>query len=258
MDIEQRSASPVLPLQTRALYIPLALALCVLPFGWVGLAAPLIWLALNGIERSSGWSRGLLFVVAAIAMLAAALGLLPAVPRIELLPPYADNAGNMIVSSFNPGKATIAVAVIAFMFGRNQWPARRDLPLLIFAAVLPVALALPLTGLSAKFSVTILLALVINLVVVCVSEEAFFRWILQRGSEQLLGRWRWLAVPLVVAIFTLLHTGWAASPQVVTLVALAGFGYAQLWYLREKFWVCVLAHWGVNSLHMLLLPYPLQ
>ncbi|WP_237059892.1 CPBP family intramembrane glutamic endopeptidase [Microbulbifer sediminum] len=257
MEIERQGLAPLLPPRVRAFFIPAALTLCILPFGWVGVAAPLAWLALNGIERSTGWSRALLFVAAAAIMLLAALGTIPSAPRIELLPPYSDSAGNSIGNAFNPGKAAIAVAVMVFMAGRKQRPLRQDLPLLLLLVLLPIVVAIPFSGFSPKLSATILLAMLVNLAVVCISEEAFFRWVLQRGAEELLGQWRWLAVPPVVAIFTLLHTGWAASPPVLALVALAGFAYATLWYLRRKFWLCVLAHWGVNSLHMLLLTYPL-
>lgn len=233
------------------------LLLCAIPFGPTGAAAPLIWLSLCAIEAHSGWKRALGYLISALLMLVVALGILPGGARIELLPPYSDAAGNTIYASFNPGKVVIAIAVVAFMVRQRCWLKRADLPYILAAMALPFLCGLAAIGLSPKFGVAIVVAALVNLLVVCISEEGFFRWVLQRGAEERLGRWRWIAVLLVTAIFTLLHTGWAASPSALTLVAVAGFCYSMLWYLRGNFWACVLAHWGVNALHLFLLPYPL-
>lgn len=233
------------------------LLLCAIPFGWLGIMAPVIWLSLCAIENTSGWKRVLVYVAAALAMLIAAMGVLPGAERIELIPPFTDADGNNIQAAFNPGKAVIAIALLAFLARPRYWPRRGDLPYIAVAILLPLACAAVYAGFSPKFSATIVLAALINLLVVCISEEGFFRWVLQRGLEEALGRWRWLAVLTVTAIFTYLHTGWAASPAALTLVGLAGLCYALLWHLRGNFWAGVLAHWGVNLLHLFFLPYPL-
>jgi len=233
------------------------LLLCAIPFGPVGAAAPLIWLSLCAIETHRGWKRATGYLVAALLMLVTALGILPGGERIELLSPYSDAAGNTIYASVNPGKAVIAIAMVAFMVRQRCWLKRSDLPYIGATVALPFLVGLAAIGLSPKFGVAIAVAAIVNLLVVCISEEGFFRWILQRGTEELLGRQRWIAVFLVTVVFTLLHTGWAVSPLALTLVAVAGFCYSLLWYLRRNFWACVLAHWGANVLHLFLLPYPL-
>lgn len=236
---------------------PCILLLCAIPFGWVGLAAPLIWLALYAIEVNGGWKRALAFLSAGLTMLITGLGIIPGSERIELATPYADASGNLIYASFNAGKAVIAIALVAFMLRLRQSIRKTDALYTLAAITIPSLCGLLLLGPSPKFATTIAVAALINLLVVCISEEGFFRWILQRGTEQGLGRHRWLAIPLVTAIFTFLHTGWAVSAMALLLVAVAGFCYALLWHLRQNFWVCVLAHWGVNALHLFLLPYPL-
>ncbi|SEA19019.1 CPBP family intramembrane glutamic endopeptidase [Microbulbifer marinus] len=251
---------PYRALQTRKAGLwaaPLLLTLCAIPFGWTGLAAPLIWLSLYTIETTRGWKRGLSYLAAGLLMLVTALGLLPGAARIELLPPYTDGAGNSIYANFNVGKAVIAIALVAFMLRLRQSLKAVDMPYIAAAVMIPLVCAAAVLGTSAKFAMAIVVAAAINLLVVCVSEEGFFRWILQRGVENGLGRWRWLAVPLVTAVFTFLHTGWAASATALALVTVAGFCYSLLWCLRQNFWGCVLAHWGVNLLHMFLLPYPI-
>ena len=234
-----------------------ALLLCTIPFGWVGVMAPLICLMLYAIENSSGWQRRLAFLAAAMLMLTAALGIVPGSERIALLAPYTDDSGNNIQVAFNPGKAVIAIALLALLARPKYWPARGDIRLIAATVLLPLICAALVAGISVKFAPVIISAALVNFAVVCISEEGFFRWILQRGIEEGFGRWRWMAVPLVVVIFTTLHTGWAATPAVLALVAIAGTGYAMLWHLRGNFWACVLAHWGVNTLHLFLLPYPL-
>lgn len=255
---EHRVGEPDLKYLGNSYLLPAAiLSLCAIPFGLTGAAAPVIWLSLCAIESQGGWTRVVAYAVAALLMLVTALGILPGSERIELLPPYSDAAGNSIYAAFNPGKAVIAIAVVAFMVRKRCWLKRGDLPYIAAAIALPFLCGLAAVGVSPKFGATIVVAAIINLLVVCISEEGFFRWILQRGTEELLGRWRWMALLLVTAIFTLLHTGWAASPIALGLVTIAGFCYSLLWYLRRNFWACVLAHWGVNVLHLFLLPYPL-
>ncbi|MFC6633926.1 CPBP family intramembrane glutamic endopeptidase [Microbulbifer taiwanensis] len=255
---EHRLVAPGLQyLGQRYLLPALLLSLCIIPFGLTGAAAPAIWLALCTIETQGGWKRAAAFLVSGLLMLVTALGILPGSERVELLPPYSDASGNTIYASFNAGKAVIAIAVVAFMLRQRGWLHHGDLLYISAAIALPFLLGLMATGLSPKFGAAIVVAATVNLLVVCISEEGFFRWILQRGSEELLGSQRWLAVLLVTAIFTLLHTGWAASPLALVLVTAAGACYSLLWYLRRNFWACVLAHWGVNVLHLFLLPYPL-
>lgn len=238
--------------------IAAGLSLCAVPFGWLGLFAPLIWLALVAIERGRGWFRLVAYMAAGLLMLVAALGIIPGGERVTLLPDYSDAAGNMIAIGFNPGKAVIAIALLPLLLQPRCWPRRSDVPYISAAITLPIVCGLLYAGPSVKISGAIALAILFNLLVVCVSEEGFFRCVLQRGTEKALGRHRWIALILVTTIFTFLHTGWAASPVVLGLVALAGFGYAMLWYLRQNLWVCIVAHWGVNALHLLLLPYPLN
>ncbi|WP_295802723.1 CPBP family intramembrane glutamic endopeptidase [uncultured Microbulbifer sp.] len=249
------------PFEGKHLWLPPAL-LCLLaiPFGWVGVFAPAIWLALAAIENARGWKKAAAFFIAAALMLTVNSGLVPGNEHITLLPPYSDAAGNLIYVSFRPAKAAIAITLVAFMLVRPQPLKRADLPVMAIAIAVPISAGLFLLGPSPKLDATIAVAALVNLLVVCIAEEGFFRWVLQRGLTQglqKLGRqWKWLATLLVALLFTTLHTGWAASPVLLGLVGVAGLGYALVWQLRESFWACVLTHWGVNLLHMTLLQYP--
>ncbi|AWF79385.1 hypothetical protein BTJ40_00260 [Microbulbifer sp. A4B17] len=236
---------------------PLLLSLCVIPFGWSGLIAPLIWIFLRLIESTGGWLRALSFLSVTLLMLVSGLNMLPGSERIQVLPAYSDSSGNLIYASINSGKAVIAIALLAFMLRMKQTFRLTDLPFLLLAILTPVVFGLFLYTPSLKLSGTIAIAAIINLLIVCISEEGFFRWILQRGTEQLLGQWRWLSIPIVATVFVLVHGGWSTDLSAVILLVVASICYALLWSLRQNFWICVMAHWGVNLLHMLLLPYPL-
>lgn len=235
----------------------LLLSLCVVPFGWVGLAAPLVWLALHAIEVTSGWRMALAFLGAASVMLISTLGLVPGGERIEWLAAYTDASGNLISAGFNPGKAAIAAGVLGFMLRSRNWLVFSDLRYVLVAIAVPSLFGLALFGTSPKFAATIIAALLTNFLVVAISEEAFFRLVVQRGGELFMHRARWLVALLVTVLFTFLHTGWAASPVALVVVAAAGLSYALLWMRTQNFWACVLAHGGINAFHMLLLPYPL-
>lgn len=246
------------PFEGKHLWLPAGL-LCTLaiPFGWIGVFAPAIWLALAAIENAAGWKKAAAFVLAALLMLTVNSGVIPGNEHIALLPPYSDEAGNLIFVSFRPAKAVIALTLVAFMLLRPQPFKRSDIPVVLAAIAVPVIAGMFLLGPSPKFSGAIAVAALINLLVVCIAEEGFFRWVLQRGLGQLLGRRKWLATLGVALLFTTLHTGWAGSPVLLALVGLAGLGYALVWQLRESFWACVMTHWGVNLLHMTLLHYPM-
>ncbi|GAB2891965.1 lysostaphin resistance A-like protein [Microbulbifer echini] len=236
---------------------PILLTLCIIPYGWTGLLAPLTWVSLIALEFNRGWKRAALFLICAALMLIAGLNVIPGSASIQVLQPYSDNTGNLIYASFNSGKAIISVTIIAFMMRLQQSIQIYDLPYLFVAIVIPLIIALILYEPYFKISTTIITAILLNLLVVCISEEGFFRWILQRGIEESMDGWRWLSVPIVAVIFALLHIGWSSNLVAILLLGVASFCYALLWYLRRNFWLCVLAHWGVNIFHILVLPYPL-
>ncbi|MFD1216703.1 CPBP family intramembrane glutamic endopeptidase [Microbulbifer celer] len=248
------------PFNSKMVWLPAA-ALCALamPFGWTGLFAPVIWLALVAIENARGWKKALSFVIAGLLMLVVNSGVIPGNDHIALLAPYSDDVGNQIYASFRPAKAVIALTLVLFMLMRPQPLKRADLPVMAIAIAVPVIAGAFLLGVSVKLTATIALAALINLAVVCIAEEGFFRWVLQRGLETGLSQWKmwkWIVAVAVAALFTTLHTGWAASPALLALVGIAGLGYALVWTLRGSFWACVFTHWGVNLFHMTLLKYP--
>lgn len=141
---------------------PSLLTLCAALFGWVGLATPLIWLALYAIEVNSGWKHALGFIAAGILML---IAVIPGRERIELMSAYIDGAGNTVV----------AIALVAFILRLRLSIRLADTPYILAAIVVPFICGLVLLRPSVKLATTIAVAALINLLVVCISEEGFFR-----------------------------------------------------------------------------------
>ncbi|WP_171019010.1 CPBP family intramembrane glutamic endopeptidase [Microbulbifer harenosus] len=245
------------PFDNKSLWLPAAfLCLLAIPFGWIGVFAPAIWLGLVAIENTAGWKKAASFLITGLLMLVVNSGVIPGNEHIAVLAPYSDAEGNLIYASFRPAKAAIALTIVVFMLMRPQPLRRADLPLMLAVIAVPIVAGAFLIGVAPKLNATIAIAALINLLVVCIAEEGFFRWVFQRGLDTWLKKWKWVGTCIVAAIFTGLHTGWAASPTLLALVGVAGLGYALVWQLRGSFWACVLTHWGVNLLHMTLLRYP--
>ena len=93
-----------------------------------------------------------------------------------------------------------------------------------------------------------------NLFFTCVAEEAFFRGFLQRELGRALvgfGGGQPLAVGGSAALFGLAH--WAGGWSYVLLAALAGLGYALAFRASGRIEMAILAHFGLNAVHFLLL-----
>jgi membrane protease YdiL (CAAX protease family) len=97
----------------------------------------------------------------------------------------------------------------------------------------------------------------INLLLTCVSEEAFFRGFLQREiAFDLQGRRHGaaIAVCLCALLFGIAHIagGW----PYVLLATLAGAGYGLAYQRSGRIEMAILTHFAVNATHFLLFTYP--
>lgn len=88
-------------------------------------------------------------------------------------------------------------------------------------------------------------------------EEAFFRHVVQGGLQAWLGpsvAATWAAIAISGATFGLSHVagGWTY----VALATVAGIGYGWIYAVTRSFAAAVLAHTGLNLLHLLFFTYP--
>lgn len=144
---------------------------------------------------------------------------------------------------------------------RRAWleALRRAAPWIIatIALVLGLALALGQLAPAPKWTPFFWLWAVTNLFFTCAAEEAFFRGFLQRELDRTLlglGGGQALAVGASAALFGLAH--WAGGWSYVLFAALAGLGYALAFRASGRIEMAILAHFGLNATHFLLLTYP--
>jgi membrane protease YdiL (CAAX protease family) len=243
------------------------------------LAGLALWLAVSKVPtviHRCGW------MLLAVTSLAAALHLLPGIdnPLLvnaqQLTPdaiPYTLHAnfdkgwaGYCLLLALWPTQRRLAqpltnhqeVSPLLSHYWRGFWPVW---PLTVMVA-LGLAVSLGMIQWAPKWPDFALQFIFCNLLLTCVAEEAFFRGLLQRPLLNHLQQrgWSnntaaWCAIFTISLLFGLAHLagGWAYA--LVATVASIGYGWA---YQRSgRIEVAIVAHFGLNLLHLGLLTYPM-
>jgi len=102
-----------------------------------------------------------------------------------------------------------------------------------------------------KLSPFLPLFAVVNLLFVCVAEEAFFRGVIQ---EQLARYGETMAVAVSGLLFGAAHLG--GGWQFGMLASLAGLGYALLYSRTKRIEIPIAAHFLLNLVHFVAFTYP--
>ncbi|NHZ35756.1 CPBP family intramembrane metalloprotease [Massilia sp. CCM 8692] len=136
--------------------------------------------------------------------------------------------------------------------GRHYWIILGT-PLL----VLPVGLLVGYVDVDFKLPAYTPLFVALNLLFTCVTEEAFFRGLIQGQLTRALGRWKagpLIAMCVAALLFGLAHArgGWLF----VGLATLAGLGYGYAYLRSQRIETAILAHLALNSIHFLAFTYP--
>ena len=136
---------------------------------------------------------------------------------------------------------------------------RRTVPLTLATVVVVMAgsLALGFVRYEPRWTQLFWVWAPINLLTTCVSEEAFFRQLLQTELGRFFRRWRSadaIAVGGSAILFGLAHAtgGW----RYALLACLAGTGYAIVFQRTARLEMAILTHFTVNAVHFLLFTYP--
>ncbi len=142
--------------------------------------------------------------------------------------------------------------------------ARYSFLVALLAPVLIVAVAIPVLGLylQPKTIEQMVLFGLGNLLIVCVAEEAFFRFLLQQplrnaiaGMTANRGVQELIPLLLVTAIFVAIHSG--IGGVAIWVYALAGFLYGLSYTLSKNICYPIMIHFFVNQIHFSFLTYPL-
>ena len=281
----QGTPLPVVSLLLAAFTLSLALLaglITILAAGVCSLTAALaVWLRMPATSQGlqgAGW------VILALLALAAALHLLPGFQNPLLLQAQQltpDAIPYTLYANFDKGWAGYCLLLAIWplqridpvcaskshtsilshrlhFYWKGFWPVW---PLTIILA-LGLAMSLQLIQFAPKWPDFALQFIFCNLLLTCVAEEAFFRGLLQRPLLNHLQRrgWSihtaaWCAILAISLLFGLAHLagGWAYA--LVATVASIGYGWA---YQRSgRIEVAILAHFGLNLLHLTLFTYPM-
>lgn len=155
-----------------------------------------------------------------------------------------------------------AVGAIIFAFTNSLvfkgTPAKISLSLTvsILTPVILIVLGLILgVPIDPKFGFPVLTFIMLNLVV-CTIEEGFYRLLVQERLNSLFP-W-WVATGIASFVFFATHYSPSASLVSLTIFASAGIFYALTYQLTRSIHAVIGVHWASNTLHILLLQYPLS
>ncbi|MDI9634417.1 CPBP family intramembrane metalloprotease [Geitlerinema splendidum] len=96
-----------------------------------------------------------------------------------------------------------------------------------------------------------------NLLLVCASEEIFFRGFIQNQLGQFLNTFswgKWVSLGTASILFGLYHH--AGGPIYMILATLAGVGYGYVYLKSQRIESSILLHFSVNLIHILAFSYP--
>ena len=237
---------------------------------WPALLAGACWLYRTGQGEPARFRRRLQLPVAAIVVLLTFLlgaHLLPGFSNPVLVRDLVLSAGASPYTRYLSFDKALAGLLLIGILGEGRLQSRRDWlaalrraapwTLTTTALVLGLALAFGQVALAPKWTPFFWLWALTDLFFTCLAEEAFFRGFLQRELGRTLagvGGGQLLAVGGSAALFGLAH--WAGGWSYVLLAALAGLGYALAFRASGRIEMAILAHFGLNAVHFLLLTYP--
>ncbi len=249
-----------------------------------------LWLVLLGLAAGAGLAAGVLRPVAgasiaallAFAWLAArhdkavvralftlltlllafalAVHAVPGYDNPLLLKDVLLSAGSAPFTMYaNFDKGMVGLALLAFLCNRANswraftaaWKSQAFVVAALLCGVLGLGWAMGFVHPDFKLSPFLPLFAIVNLLFVCVAEEAFFRGVIQgqiaRYSET-------LAVTVSGLLFGAAHLG--GGWQFAALASLAGLGYALLYSRTKLIEIPIAAHFLLNLAHFVAFTYP--
>jgi membrane protease YdiL (CAAX protease family) len=237
---------------------------------WPALLTGACWLYRTGREAPAGSRRRLQLPAAAVVVILSFLlgaHLLPGFQNPALVRDLVLSAGASPYTRYLSFDKALVGLLLTGLLGEGLLHSRRDwlealqraAPWILATIVLVLGLtyALGYVALAPKWTSFFWPWAVTNLFFTCLAEEAFFRGFLQRELSRTLmgfGGGQLLAVGGSAALFGLAH--WAGGWSYVLLAALAGLGYALAFRATGRIETAILAHFGLNTVHFLLLTYP--
>jgi membrane protease YdiL (CAAX protease family) len=229
----------------------------------VAVYAALAWRAR---EAQSRWLRALLLVLTGLSAFLLALHRVPGFFNPVVAEGIVFSAGAAPLGLRLNLDTAIAGIVLMGVFCRplsslEEWRAmlRRVWPVLLatLAVVLGIAWGLGYVRPDLKWTAYSRFFLLTNLLITCVTEEAFFRGFLLAGFARVLGRWRAgaaLALVLSAVLFGMAHA--RGGLPLVLLATVAGLFYGEAWRRTRSIEGAILTHFALNAVHFVAFTYP--
>jgi uncharacterized protein len=249
--------------------LSLAVALAtgvVQPLGLAWIAA--FAAATFGFGQVSG--APVLRIVCALAILALAAGLmlhrLPGFHNLRVISAMRFTADAVPFTLYlNYDKTLIGLFIVGWCHERiarsGEWRVMlaQMLPIAagLIVAMLGLSLALGYVRFAPKFPAESWVWLGVNLLFVCVAEEAFFRGFVQAQLQRLwsrVPRGEWLALLVAAMLFGAAHA--AGGAMYVLLATLAGVGYGWVYRRTGRIEASILTHFALNAVHFFGFTYP--
>ena len=240
-----------------------------------GLLIAILAIACLAFDRSNDfeepWKRRVAKAVSVIFIVVLSIGLavhkLPGFHNLQVMSGAVfspDSAPFNLWLNFDKAAAGILLLGLTYrpsMRTGFEWiPALKQalaLGLLTVAVVTGLALLTGFVRWAPKFDPQFALWASDNLLLTCMSEEAFFRGFIQHQIATALSARPWgyiIAITISALLFGLAHLagGWTYA----ALAAVAGVGYGLVLHRTQRIEMSILTHFAVNATHFLLFTYP--
>lgn len=155
-----------------------------------------------------------------------------------------------------------AILLLAFLpLTRSMLPLGKSLLVSVMGAISLIVTGMIIgVPMDPKWQPAIAIFLLHNLFLTCITEEAFFRLLIQAPLFNAVKRWRWgaaLSVGVVSLLFGAVHFRPGVPWDVLAMVTLGGCIYALVFHVTRSVHWAIVSHFLTNALHILLLRYPL-
>ena len=235
--------------------------------GPAGLALTLLAFALVRFRARRSRVRAAYATVVVLVSLLLALHLAPGFQNPAVIRDAVLSAGAIPYTQYAnvdkglAGALMLGTLGLARLRSPGDWGAalRQAGPIVLatLVVVMAASLALGFVRIDPRWTPLFWVWAPINLLLTCVSEEAFFRGFLQREiARDLEGRRHGdaIAIGLCALLFGVAHVagGW----RYVLLATLAGTGYGLAYQRSGRIEMAILTHFAVNATHFLLFTYP--
>lgn len=211
------------------------------------------------LRTAQGWTRLAAIIATGGVGLLLGLHLLPGFSNPVIIRDAVLSADAVPYTQYiNFDKTLAAVLVLACsgwtpLQSPSHWPRalRLTAPWLLgtVAVAMVASLGLGFVRFDPHWSTLFVVWATINLLTTCVSEETFFRGLIQKEIKV-----DGIALAVSAIAFGLAHIagGW----QYVLVATIAGAGYAAVYRATARLEMAILTHFSVNAIHFLVFTYP--